>query len=234
MVAGIVAPFDFLSVDDDTLNAIAGDVNHQMRKRFPRVPKVSNVDVLVELAHVFENILEDAAKITGKGRYDLEKWNHKATFVGRSYGESILHAENPLIRRQFLETLIQRTIDSINVRLNVERPFQSTVEISYDRLLVIECLKAFNFHKVIATKRIQMAQYRSREILTCLFETLTKDLSRGYLLTDEQRLYLRTLRLRNERMRFVCDIIASLSDLEAVRLYGRLSGDGAGNFAEYL
>jgi dGTPase len=238
MEAGIVLPFDLMSLHDEDLDKIRMDVNKQVAKRFPEIAPISNKDVLVNLIGVFDSILEFNKKNAYNLAEDTDQSGHtvpndRIVFVGRSYGESILHAENPLIRRQFLETLIQRNINAVSVDLDGEKPFMSKIRINYDRLMVIECLKAFNYHKVIATKKIQMAQYRSKKILESIFDALIKDKNKGYLLSDEQRRYLKYKDKEDEPAihRFICDIIANFTDHEALQLFNKLNGNG--KFFEY-
>jgi dGTPase len=233
MEADIVLPFDLISLYDEDLKKIKDDINKGIEKKSIKLEKtISEKDVLETLIKVFETILEfeDKYDLGGKSNYvppDI------IAYVGRSYGEANLHAKNPLIRRQFLETLIQRNINAVTVSLNADKPFLSKININEDRLMVIECLKKFNFHKVIATKKIHMAQHRSKRILECIFEALFNDIEKGYLLSDEQIQYLNHSHRKDEseKRRFVCDIIANLSDHEAVRLFNKLNGDG--NFFEY-
>lgn len=232
MEAGIVHPLDLMSQHDDDLEKITKDVNEQFKKRYPLAEPVSKQIVLKNLIKVFESTLlfadeSEYEEMAKKGNLTSPTVpDERTVFVGRVYGELILHAKNPLIRRQFLETLIQRNIDAVRVCLNKEQPFLSKIEINPDRLMLLECLKAFNFHKVITTKKIQTGQYRSEHILNYIFDALDKDIERGYLLTDEQKRYLRHTESEAERKRFVCDIIASLSDHEAVQLFNKLNGNG--------
>lgn len=234
MEAGIVLPFDLMSLHDDDLDKIGKDVNKQLAKKLPEPNNVDKRDVLVTLIGVFDSILEfnkknayNLAEESDQNGYTVP--NDRIVFVGRSYGESALHAENPLIRRQFLETLIQRNINAVTAELNVAKPFMSKIRIDYDRLIVIECLKAFNFHKVIATKKIQMAQYRSKKVLKSIFKALFEDRNKGYLLSDEQRRYLKCVAKKDNDpaiYRFICDIIANFTDHEALHLFNKLNGNG--------
>ncbi len=239
MEAGIVLPFDLISLHDEDLENIQKDVNAQIGKRYPEVNAISKKDVLENLIEVFGTILQFAKKHAYNLGDDGDLNDHtvpndRVVYVGRSYGESILHAKNPLIRRQFLETLIQRNINAVSVSLDADKPFMSKIQINYDRLMLIECLKSFNFHRVITTKKIQMAQYRSKRILECIFEALVKDIEKGYLLSDEQRRYLKYKDKKDAPAinRFVCDIIASLTDHEALHLFNKLNGNG--KFFEYI
>ena len=232
MEADIVLPFDLISLYKKDLTNIKNDIVNGIEKGSIALPSkhITEENILRTLIEPFATILED------EDTYNFKDQAERTVYVARSYGESILHAKNPLIRRQFLETLIQRNIDAITVKLNKDKPYLSKIQINEHRLMIIECLKKFNFHKVIATKKIQIAQNRSKHILEFIFNALFEDIEKGYLLSDEQNQYLdeQIISLKDKgekeiesaKKRFVCDIIANLSDEEAVRLFKKLNGDG--------
>lgn len=226
MEAGIISPFDFISVYDDTLEKITEYVNAQLEKR--KFERVEKRDVLIELSNVFETILQYA----DPHGYDMSIVEDRQVFVGRSYNESMLHAHNSLIRRQFLETLIEENVRGVTAELNPDQPFLSTIVIDRDRLMRIECMKAFNFHKVIASHKLQIPHHRSAKIISSLFDALKRD-REGRLLTDVERMQLGQCQSDKQRMRLICDIIASRTDSEAIHLFNRLNGFGNGSVFDY-
>jgi dGTPase len=234
MEAGIVVPFDFVSVYDESLSKITKDVNEQMRKhaaagRVAHSEVVSEELVLRHLAKIFATILMNA---NDKNPYDLTDPIERMVFVARSYNESILHARNQLIRRQFLETLIEMNIRGISIAVNEEQPFLSKLTVDPKHLLTIECMKAYNFHRVIASRRLQIPQHGGKEIIGFLFKALDKDTD-GVLLSELHRLHLRPGQHQTgSRKRLIADIISSLTDLEAVKLFQRLRSGGS--FFSYL
>lgn len=229
MEAGIVTPFDFISVEDQILEKITSDVAAEFKKRnlnFSITPGI----VLEELAKVFGIILTDA---DAQDPYDLNIWNERAVFVGRSHNEALLHAKNHLIRRQFLETLIEGSIDAIDVDLDKDKPFMSELKVRPWFLLTIECMKAFNFHKVISSRKLQIPHYRGKHIVEGLFEALKKD-KEGLLLSELERIQLAGCGGDEfKRARLISDIIAGLTDMEAIRLFNRLNGGGNTSVFEY-
>jgi len=228
MEAGIVTPFDFISVDDATLHKITEYVNYQLGKR--QYAAVNERSVLLELGSIFETILQDADT---QHLYDMNAPTERMVFVGRSHNESILHAHNPLIRRQFLETLIEEHVRSITINLDADRPFLSELAIDPKRLLRIECMKAFNFYNVIYSRKLQIQHHRSAKIIESLFDALVED-KYGRLLTEVERMQLQQCEDDEyRRMRLICDIVASRTDSEAVRLFNRLNGFGDGSVFAY-
>lgn|GEM_PF-112365 len=233
MEAGIVTPFDFFSVYDDTLERITTHVNSQLTNH--GYTSVEAEEVLRELGRVFETILQDADTAHP---YDLNSRERgpieRMVFVGRSHNEAVLHAQNALIRRQFLETLIESNVNGISVEIDREKPFMSRLSVSRPCLLRIECMKAFNFYKVISSRKLQIPHHRSAQVVGSLFDILEDD-KEGRLLSDVERDVLKQCgRDKHRRMRLICDIIASRTDSEAIRLFNRLSGHGNGSvFFDY-
>jgi dGTPase len=228
MEAGIITPFDFISVYDETLTKITDYVNTQLKKR--GYDTISEKDALLELASVFETILQYADT---EHPYKMEIEGERKVFVGRSHNEALLHGFNPLIRRQFLETLIEANIAKITVNLNAKSPFLSKLIVPPARLRTIECMKAFNFHKVIGSRKLQIPHHRSTRIIESLFDALRHD-KEGKLLSDVERMRLeKCMGDENRRMRLICDIIASRTDCEAIQLFNRLNGIGNGSVFEY-
>jgi len=210
MEAGIVTPFDFISVDDATLERIRADVESQYRKRNSgNGIHVTPGDVLQELAKVFATILVYADQ---EHPYDMREWTHRAVFVGRSHFESAMHGRNQLIRRQFLETLIEGNIAAITVEVDRERPFMSRLRVNPDRLITIEVMKAFNYHKVISSRKFQIPRYRGRHVVEGLFDIFVQD-TEGRLLSEQGRSRLEKFDSDSkERMRYIADMIAALTD----------------------
>lgn len=218
MEAGIVTPFDFISVEDEILRRITEDVSRQFSKRGDGRPITPQV-VLEQLAKVFGIILTDADT---ENPYDLSNWTHRAVFVGRSHNEAMLHAHNPLIRRQFLETLIEGHINAIDVEVNEARPFLSRLTINPDRLITLECMKSFTYRKVITSQKLQIPHYRGKHVVKFLFATLKEN--RRLLPAGIRSQYDDHPGDPDGQARIVCDYIASLTDHEAMRLYHRLDG----------
>lgn len=227
MEAGIVTPFDFISVDDVTLSRIAAYVNAQLAKRGHE--GTTPQEVLTELARIFETILQDADTANP---YDMSNSTERFVFVGRSHNEQMLHARNHLIRRQFLETLIEENVAGIEVKLNRSQPFMSELSIDRKRLLRIECMKAFNFYNVISSRKLQIPHHRSAHVVGYLFDALAAD-KNGKLLSDFERMLLKQCPDKQSRMRLVCDIIATRTDSEAMRLFNRLNGLANGSVFDY-
>lgn len=228
MESGIVTPLDFISVDDDMLENITRDVNWQLDKRKVKL-KVTPRDVLKQLGNVFATILTYADT---QNPYNMDDRDERAVFVGRSHNEAVFHEKNRLIRRQFLETLIEGNIGAISAKLNANKPFLSTLHVKIPNLLKIECMKAFNFYKVIASRKLQIPHHRSKRIIAYLFDALADD-TKGALMSELEREQLSNCKNKPQRMRLVCDIIAGRTDMEATHLFNRLNSGVNGSVFDY-
>jgi dGTPase len=217
--AGIVAPFDLMSIDDAALTEITNDVNRQLiNKRLPDL-KVTPAVIIYRLAHVFGTLILEGENAPP---YDFKEPLDRMVFVGRTYLESQQHAKNPLIRRQYLETLIEENIEALSIEYDHDFPYLSRLCISRDRLITIEAMKSFNFHKVISSRRLQMHHHRATKIVGAIFEALKND-PKGKLLSEHQRHLLAACGGdESKRMRLVADIVSGFTDMEAMRFYDQL------------
>lgn len=234
MEASIVTPLDAMAIEDESLKKMTEHANKQLKKY--EFDSLEPADVLYVMQHVFGGIIIPAAEndyeLTMRRRLDC------VAYFGRSYLESAMHAKNSLIRRQFLETIIQSNINAISVDVDEEYPMLSTLKVHKNRLITIECMKAFNFHKVIYSKQLQYPQHRNKEIIEYLFKVFHKVESHRLLSEDEKR-YWNHRNTDGEQTdkvwkRFICDKIASLTDKDAVQLFNKLNPAGEQSFFGYL
>ncbi len=230
--AGIMTPFDMMSIDDEMLEKITFEVDGHVKKRIADI-EINPSTVLSQLSGVFGVLLtfadgDDSYRVMDEEKYD--RW----VFVARSYSESLLHARNPLVRRQYLETLIEQHIDSLYVEFDREAPHFSKLMIAPGRLIAIESMKALNYHKVIRSRRFKVHEHRTTQIIEAIFDALAND-AEGRLLSDFQR--EQRIRCGNDekkRMRLVCDIVSSLTDVEALRFYDQLHSSQIMPIVSYL
>jgi dGTPase len=228
--AGIVTPFDLMSIDDTTLGMLEVDVRKGVAKRDDSI-QISKPIIVKHLSDVFGTLLR-FAKSDSPYRLDTHRLDRLA-FVGRTYAESIQHAKNPLVRRQYLETLIEQNIASLYLDFDHSMPCLSVLRIDPSRLVTIEALKAFNFHKVITSRRLELQHHRNRKIIGVIFDALASD-DRGVLLSDFQREQLGACDGdKPKRMRLISDIVSSLTDTEALNLYDQLNSSRNGRFWTY-
>jgi dGTPase len=134
-----------------------------------------------------------------------------------------------------LETLIEGNIGGVSVEVNAEQPFMSTVRLNSERLRTMECMKAFNYHKVISSRKLQIPHYRAKLIVRALFDTLYEDFE-GVLLSDIQKTQVAKFPGKNDpqRLRIICDVLAGLTDREAVKLFNHLNSGNDMSVFDYM
>ena len=244
--AGIVTPLDLVAPDDELLASIrcedgvraclgplADDVEAANSRIVEALTQV--FASLFDLGDAYPHIQADSA-LGNRARH---------IFVARTYLESVMHARHPMVRRQFLEALIERHIGAVDIDVDRGTAHCSRVVVEPESKLRIECLKAFNFHRVINSRRLKMVHYRSRKIVGELFDTLFENAVendpklRGLLLPDTMQEQLRSQgQLRGtaaeaQAARLVADHVSSLTDTEALRLHAQLTSDQTGSFNAY-
>jgi len=242
--AGIVTPLDLVAPDDDLLDAIRSEEGvREVLGPLAADKQRANSRIVDALTQVFASLFDlgDAYPEIQVDSVDGNRARH--IFVARTYLESVMHARHPMVRRQFLEALIERHIAAIGIVVDPAAPHFSRVAVDPASKLRIECLKAFNFHRVINSRRLQMVHYRSHKIVGELFDALFENALerdpkvRGLLLPDpvREQLLARGRRRGGSRQaaRLVADHVSSLTDTEALRLHAQLTSGQPASFNTY-
>lgn len=244
--AGIVTPLDLVAPDDDLLDAIRSEEGvREGLGPLAADKQRANSRIVEALTQVFASLFDlgDAYPEIQVDSVDGNRARH--IFVARTYLESVMHARHPMVRRQFLEALIERHIAAIAIVVDPAAPHFSRVAVDAESKLRIECLKAFNYHRVINSRRLQMVHYRSRKIVGELFDALFDNARerdpkiRGLLLPDRMREQLLAQGRRRgragarEAARLVADHVSSLTDTEALRLHAQLTSGQPATFNAY-
>lgn len=226
MVAGLTTPFDLVSPSDKMAKAVAQRVTLAMNKSGYGC-KIEPSEVTLILTNIFRQIF----RFENEDRYDLNNdIRDRVMFVAHSYNENIAIAQNQILRRALTEDLIQSAIRSISVQVNHENPELSLLVMETHRKLEIECLKAFNFERVINSQTSRIHAQRARHIVKFVFDSIIanpiellpneeykdrySDLSVGF--SGEKR------HLKAAQHRFVCDFVAEMTDEEALIFYRRI------------
>ena len=93
---------------------------------------------------------------------------------------------------------------------------------------MVETLKKFAFKKLIESPELKLAEYKGKDIVHKIFETITKEKDGHMLLPgDYRKLFLGFENNETERKRAVCDFIAGMTDKYAIEFYNRLFGNGS-------
>lgn len=240
--AGIVTPLDLVAPDDALLEAIRSEAGvRACLGPLVQDAGAANSRIVEALTQVFASLFDLGDAYPHIQADSVEGNRARHIFVARTYLESVMHARHPMVRRQFLEALIERHIGAVDIEVDARTPHFSRVVVEPESKLRIECLKAFNFHRVINSRRLKMVHYRSRKIVGELFDTLFENAMeadpklRGLLLPDatQEQLRHQGTPTAGQAARLVADHVSSLTDTEALRLHAQLTSDQAGSFGAY-
>jgi dGTPase len=226
MVAGVVTPLDMMSCPQDLLEEIAKEAQNEMEKDGYFV-ELNSVDVHT----VFIWLFMDIVRVYKADEYKIDDEISMSIYMARSYNESLRIAGNHHIRRRLTEILIERAINSIEVRWDESNPELSKVRLGSWEKLVIECLKKFNYLSVVRSHRLKISETKSEQIIGTIFDAVKEDKDDIIAGDAHDPLFVH---LRNgqfgedgerKRMRYICDFIAAMTDRQALEMYARLTSD---------
>lgn len=142
------------------------------------------------------------------------------------YQHSRLMADNSHVRTKLSSNLVHQFMMGVNVKPAANMAL-AKIEVQRDTLLKIEALKHLTYLSLIQSPRLKVVEHRGFEIVTKLFQTLSKSMN---LLPPDVRTVVDLLKDKDEKMRVICDFVAGMTDRYAVGFYNRLFGNAASLF----
>lgn len=162
---------------------------------------------------------------------DLD-FNHTAALffgTGRIYGHVSNMIRSNTFRTELTSGLVNEFINAVTVDINPKYPVLSVLKMNQEKRIKLEVLKYFIFYSITKSPRIQLAEFRGKEIINAIWEVLMNDRDGGINLlpTDHQQWLKQRLDVgaKNERPRIICDFIAGMTDRYAIEFYGRLKSE---------
>ena len=158
------------------------------------------------------------------GTYNFSDTLDIGTYVSRVIYENKQYMQTTALRRALTEALIDEALRSVSVNWNSSNPELSHIDIQTLFRLSIECLMAFNYTKVINSHRLRIDSERGREVINTLFDKFFTIDREGSMIDDSIKPAFKRVRDDdNERARFICDYIASMTDRQALDMYAKLT-----------
>jgi len=223
--AGFISPMDLLYPPVELLDEIVERVNKALIKE--KVDRKITADEIVDL--IRENFFSiDGSSITeGYEDADVGKFFHDFanSVVDLQYRTSKLIAKDGSIRTGFTSSIVGRFIRGTVLRYDSENPSQAKVVLEDDTRVLVEILKTFTYMSQISSPRLKIAEYRGKEIVSKIFETLTNESKKGYELLPDDVRNIYNLSKGSYKKRVICDYIASMTDRYAIEFYGRLTSE---------
>lgn len=220
--AGFLTPLQMLAyMANRTFRVrLVEDVQDAIRKAL-RTPRfwITEEEIYRELEKMFAPIL--SGRSARRTRASSPVMNPAVAVAVASNGV----AENGYMRTQFTAGLVHAYVEGVRFTPNTACPALSKAYLPEPVLKKVEILKRFTFLATIMSPRLQIANFRGREIVSNIFETLSSKGGHLLLPSDVQELY--EGHERKTRPRVICDFIAGMTDRYAVEFYQRIkSADG--------
>jgi dGTPase len=223
--AGFISPMDLLFPSVELLERVTKKVNKNLIKEGldRQLDKSEIVDILRD------NILQidGSSEIEGYTKEDLGEYflDFANSIVDLHYRTSKLIAKDGSIRTGFTSSIVGRFIRGTKLEYNSKHPCLSKVVLDEDTRILVEILKTFTFMSQITSPRLKIAEYRGKEIIEKIFNTLSDEKKGGdQLLPDDvQKTYKKATGAYKKRI--ICDYISSMTDRYAIEFYGRLTSE---------
>jgi dGTPase len=146
-----------------------------------------------------------------------------AYLTGLAVNASKQVSENGFFRQALTSGLVDEFIKGVEFNYDSQFPAMSNVYLKEETRIKVELLKTFTFESQILSPKLKIAEYRGKEIVKTIFDTLkSKD---GWMLlpSDYRELYSAVKKM--DRTRVICDFIAGMTDRYALEFYGRLKSE---------
>ncbi len=139
------------------------------------------------------------------------------------YQEARTISEHADRRTDLTSRLVDEFVRQVKIDINQECPALSIVTLADSAKRKVDVLKHYSYEAVIQSRRLRIVAYRASEIIKTIFSIVAEPKNNGEkLLPDDVRVLFHSISNENERLRIICDFIASMSDNYAIEFYSRL------------
>jgi dGTPase len=218
--AEFLHPLKMIFADDQILSRVSQKVGEAIEK-----PDFTPALVQKTLIDIFEY---REFETTFPSTNNIDPFDIKALlniYVGPIFNYSKNLSENGFYRVPMTTGFVDRFISGIQFSYNDQFPAMSRVTLKADVKIQVEVLKQIIYESQIASPRMQIAEYRGKEIIDKIFEVLDSKSGYNLLPDDFRELYEQVKKKEPERKRVICDFIAGMTDRYAIEFYGRLTSE---------
>ena len=208
-LAGLI-PLELLATDKDEFTRF---IDQWLRDH----PSNSFAKLVQSQQHRFQNFLNATYNL--KGQYRPGSFEQKAQIKR--------------ISSQLIQTYIQ------SVRLSQDYGYRGYLKYNQAKEEELKFLQRIVWYYVISNPRLATQRYGQKKIIRSLFEVYLEAINSGDLSFIPARFVKEFLALKGkeennqEKTRMAVDIVAGLSEAEAVLQYRRLAGISQGSFLDY-
>jgi dGTPase len=212
-----LSPIGMVAASAEFKQEIVDEINAKMLHEYGASVHNSLLTVN-EIDSIFENLFGDLFVADADFADDDYK---RATSV---YSQSSSLVEIGYLRTDLTSKLVHLFISGIELEPNDDYPMISRVKFDLRTFKMVEVLKKYAYKSIIMSPRLKLTEYRGKEFINKIFDTLMNKEDGRHLLPDDWRnLYFAKDGIP-WRMRTVCDFIASMTDRYCVEFYSRLVG----------
>ena len=200
--AGFLDPLSMVNADNALLEKVQQNANQTGLC-------LTIAEIKVTLQSIFNGMIDFSADFS-------DIYQHSKKLANSSY-----------LRTAFTSNLVHYCISNIQFSLDEDCPVLSRVYLSQAVQKQVEILKSLVYFSVINLPKMNIVRYRSREILSTLFDILILTESQRSLLPEDvgKILYAYPVDDMLNRARIISDFIASMTDRYVIELYSRFKSD---------
>jgi len=237
--AGILDPLSMFSLPDEIYDEVEKTINKRISKYYSDLPEYKEyfVDkdkiqqILFEIFNeLFRIDVDEATFLARRGVSRESKKQHSALLVHKfSKNMSV----DGYMRTALTSNLVQRFMDGIDIVPNSDFPQLHRARLKLKTFIEVEVLKNITFEYVIMSPSMQTIEYRGKDIVSQIFESLDDDEKSKLLLPEDFRDLYECTR-GPARKRVICDFIAGMTDRYAWEFFNRIRGSNAGSIFRKL
>ena len=225
--AGFLTPFDIIFAEDKFYSEVIKSVSRALASDIERgeINIISINDIKDVLFNTFQELFNGdiESDTVDASAESVEMSKFLETQVAYKTSKKI--ASDGYLRTKFTSNLIKEALNAINFEYNEDIPAMSRVWLEPANKLKVEILKKVAFQSQVLSPKLKIAEYRGKEIVEKIFDTLMQP--KGYeLLPEDYRGLFEVDKADNfKSRRIICDYIASMTDKYAIEFYGRLTSE---------
>jgi dGTPase len=222
-----LSPLKLLALPNAVLDAVAQDITERARKYYSDVVGDDYVcdpfqilDVLQELFSSMLVVDKDEQEILHTRALSDSDKKMLLSFSLQQYSEKL--ASNGYYRTSFTSSLVQRFVQGVEVKPHQRYPQLHRVRLRFPTFLEVEVLKNITYHGVIRAPRVQVVEYRGKDIIRKIFDAIAGPGGLRLMPDDFQALCEGGTEAHH--LRVIADFIAGMTDRYAIEFYVRLFG----------
>lgn len=223
--AGFLSPSSIFALEKSVLLKSIETINERANKYYPDIHAIdiNEADIYNILHSVFADLFRlDSEKlnILQDDTMSLEQRIMIASTLTKSASDRIKN--DGYERTNLTSRLVQQSLDNIEVDINEEYPPLTRVRLKYNHFKVVETLKNITYNSVVKSPKMQVVEYRGKDIVKSIFKAVESRAGDLLLPDDYRNIY--HISNGSQKKRVISDFVAGMTDRYAVEFYSRICG----------